>query len=169
MGDRGGKSARDVVGDVLAADRQHVRHDQVIFVEHREGGGGATHIDDGDTQRLLVLGQHGAGCGIGRHHEARNREMRTLHRHDEVLEVRRLDGDDTEVEGQIVAEQPRRVLDATGVVEVILQRRDVHDGAPAGIDLVERGIEGAVLVALHHLAALRGHRADVALRHGAAA
>ena len=164
MGDGGGKPPRDVVGDVLAADRHHVRHDQMIVLEDGEARRGAAHVDDGDAQRLLVLRQHGARGRIRRHHEARDREMRALHRQRQVLEVRRLHRDDGEVERQCLAEHAVRILDATRIIEVILQGRQMQDVAAAGVDLGQRRVQHLVHVARLHLARRQGDAAGIDAR-----
>ena len=50
MGDGRRQAARDVVGDVLAADRDDVGEDEVVVMEDGDAGGGAAHVDQRDAE-----------------------------------------------------------------------------------------------------------------------
>ena len=99
------------------------------------GGGGATHVDDGDAKLQLVVGENRAGRRIRRYDEAGGRQVRALDGEGEILQMRGLDGDDAELEAKCCAEHAERGFDTFHVVELILDGREVENAAAAGIDL----------------------------------
>ena len=55
--ERGLEPDRDVVGHVVAADRQDARVERRAFVEQREVDGPGADVGDGDAELLLGLGE----------------------------------------------------------------------------------------------------------------
>ena len=66
----GPESGRDVVGHVIAADRQHRRVLHHPVVVNREGRGAAAHVDHRNTEFAFFLGQHGFGRAQRRQHNS---------------------------------------------------------------------------------------------------
>jgi hypothetical protein len=60
-----------------------------------------------------------------------------------------LDGDRTQFEEQALAKHAGGILDTPGIVEIVLQRRELEDAAAAGIDLRQRIIQRAVSLTLN--------------------
>ena len=80
MGQRRRQAARDVVGDVHAADRDRVGEDQIAVEKHADRRRAAAHVDDGDAEIHLVLDEAGEPRGVGADDQRLDFEMRASER-----------------------------------------------------------------------------------------
>ena len=128
MGDRGRQAAGDVAGDVLAADRDRIDVHQVAFVEHRERGRAAAHIDQGGAEVALVGDQRAQARGVARHHPLGDLEMGAPHADLQVAHRPARRGDQVDVDAEPLAEHAAGVAHR-GAVDRVADRRRVDDVA----------------------------------------
>ena len=162
LGDRHAQADRDVVGEVVAADRHHRRVPQAAALEDGEVGRAAADVDQRHAELLLVGGQHGFARGELLEHRLLDVHARLVHRRDDVLRGRGAAGDDVDVHLEAGAGHADRVADAVLVVDDEVLGQDVDDLAPARQADGARRVDGPAHVVARDLPVLAGHRHDAA-------
>ncbi len=130
VGDAGVEAARDVHGDVVAAEREAVGVHEVAAGEHRQRGGAGAHVDHGGAEIGLVVGQHRQG----RRHRAsppwpRRRDGSARSRASGCAPPRRRRSSRCMSTPKRRAEHAARIADAALAVERIADRQRMQHGA----------------------------------------
>ena len=127
---------RDVVRDVVAADRQDGRPERRAVGEHREVDRPGADVGDRDAELLLGLGQDRVGRGEAGGDELVDLDAGRVDALREVLDRGRGAGDDVDLDLEAERAHPERVLDALLAVDLEAPPLDVED------DLVRRDRDG---------------------------
>src|SRR5437867_6560872 len=164
---------RDVVGDVVAAERQDRRVPDGAVAQEGDVGRAAADVDHHDAELFLVVVEHRLGGGEGLEHDVLDGEARAIHRADDVLHRGDGAGHDVHLDLEAHARHADGLEDPVSVVDDEALRQDMDDLAVLGqIDRARR-LDDALHVGLAHLVVLAGDRdgaaavdaADVAARH----
>src|SRR5262245_7727605 len=75
VGELGVQAARQIHGDVIAAEREGIRIDEPPLREHRDRGGAGTDIDDCRAEVRFIVGEDAQSGRIGRAGHGLDREM----------------------------------------------------------------------------------------------
>jgi hypothetical protein len=149
----------DVVGEVVAAERDDAGVLDGAAGEDGHVGGAAADVDERDAQLLLLLGQHRLRRSERLEHDVGDREPGLGAALDDVLRARGGGGDDVDLGLQPHAAHAQRLLDAVLLVDHVLLRQHVEDLAVLG-DVHRPGrVEHAVDVRLPDLLVLHRHHA----------
>ena len=127
LGHRRRQAARQIAGDVQAAERDAVGVDQLGVEEHGDRGGAAAHVDQRDAELRLVLDQAAERGGIGRHHLALDLEMAAGDAGGEVAHGAGGRGDQVQVDAEALAEHAARIAHAAAAVDRVADRDGVDD------------------------------------------
>jgi hypothetical protein len=141
--DAGGKPPRDVHGDVVPADRDGVRVNDLAAPEHPDAGGAAAEVDHDRAHLRLVVHERREAGGIGGGDHRLDVEVAALHREHEVARRGGLRGDDVKVDAELVADHPERVGDRAGPVQGITHGKGVKRGPVRTEGARARGAEHA--------------------------
>ena len=112
IGDTGIEAAREIHGDVLAAEREAVGMHEAAAGEHRHGGRAGAHVDHGGAEIGLVVGQRGKPGHIRARHHRLDVEMAALDRQHQVARGRSVGGHDVHVDAESARQHAARVADA---------------------------------------------------------
>src|SRR5712664_3503450 len=172
-GERRAQADRDVVADVIAAERQDRGVPDGAVAQQGQVGGAAADVDDEDAELLLVGIEDRLRRGDRLQHHVLHGEPRAVDGADHVLHGGHGGGDDVHLHLQPHARHAEGLAHAVGVVHHEGLRQDVQDLAILRDVDGARGVHRAVDVGLAHLAVLarHGHHAaavagaDVAARH----
>ncbi len=155
------EAARDVKGDVAAAQRKSVGMDEAAVREYRERGGAGAHVDDGGAEIGLVVGERREARHVGTGDQGFDEEMAALDREHQVAGRRHVGGDDMHVDAETRRQHAARIAHAAGVVEGVADRQRMqHDAALAG-RLPAAGSQHAGNVLVGDVRALEGDFARV--------
>src|SRR5947199_2557891 len=100
-GQRGAEADRDVVRDVVAAEREDDRVPDRAVAEQRDVGRPAADVHHDDAELLLVLVQDRLGRGERLEHDVVHGEARAVDRPDDVLHPSHRGGDDVPLARQV--------------------------------------------------------------------
>ena len=149
----------DVVGQVVAAQRQHERVLDVLAGKDGQIGGAPAEIDQGGAELLFLVAQHGLARGQTFKDDVADVQAGAVAAFDDI--VRRGDGpgDDVDLGFETHAGHAHRVLDAGLLVDDVFLRQDVNDFPVHGDGHRPGGIDDALDIVFGDLAALDGHDA----------
>ena len=159
----------DVVGHLVAGDRDHRRVADRAVGEHREVRGAAADVDQAHAQLLLIVGEHGeARCELLEHHVV-DFEAAALNALLDVLRGAVGAGDDVHLRLEPHAGHADGIADAFLAVDQEFLRQHVQDllvrGNRDGLGRVDHVLDVAVA---HFLVADRDHAVRVQAAHVAA-
>ena len=120
LGMRAAQADGDVVGQVVAAERQHEGVLDVLAREHGQVGGPAAQVEQGRAELLLFLGEHGLAGGQALQHDVADVQARAVGALHQVVGGGHRAGHDVDLGLQPHAGHPDRVLDARLVVDDVL-------------------------------------------------
>ena len=143
-GEAGLESDRDVVGDVVATQRQHRRMERRAVDEQRQVDRAGAEVGHRDTELTLGLGQHGVGGRQRCRNKLVDAHVRTLDALGQVLDRRRAAVDDVRLDLEPHRAHAQRILDALLAVDDEAARQDVQHLA-IGWDLDGPGDLGRAL------------------------
>src|SRR5262249_24814344 len=170
LGGVGGRAHpdRDVVGDVVAAEREDAgRHDRALG-EDGDVGGAAADVDDGDAELLLVVVEDRLRRRQRLEDDVGHLQVAAVAALDDVLRRGQRGGDDVDLGLEADAGHAERLADAVLLVDDVLLRQDVDDLAVhrdrdrLGALDDAREIAVADLLVLHRDGAVRVQALDVA-------
>ncbi|KAG1201494.1 hypothetical protein G6F35_012282 [Rhizopus arrhizus] len=186
LGFRGRRAqhVRDVVGHVVAGDRQRGGVADRALHEHRDVGGAGAHVDQHHAQLALIGGQHRHAGGQRGQHQVIHLQAAALHALADVGRGRLRAHHQVGVHFQAYAGHADRVADAfLRIVQHVLARNRMQDllvgrdrhrlgrvqhaiqVAPGHFTVADRH-DARRILALHVVAGDRGvHRADLAAGH----
>ena len=118
---------RDVVGDLVAGDRDHRRVADRAVGEHRDVGRAAADVDQADAQLLLVVVQHRDRRGERLQDHVLHLEAAAAHALDDVLDRRHRAGDDVHLHLEPHAAHAERLAHVLLPVDDEFLRQDVQD------------------------------------------
>src|SRR5437899_7570912 len=153
---------RDVVRDVVAAERQDGRVPDRAVTEERDVGRSTADVHDDDAEFLLVLVQDSVTGGQRLEDDVVHGETRTIHRADEVLDRGHRGGDDVHLDLEAHARHADGIADPLAVVHDKVLGQDVDDLAVLRQVDRARGVHGTRDVRRVHLAVLAGDGDDAA-------
>src|SRR5690242_7575299 len=173
IGHRRTQADRDVVGDVVAAERQNRRVPHGAVAQQREIRGAAADVDHEHPELFLVGEEHRLCGGDGLEHDVVHGEPRTVYGADHVLHRADRGGDDVHLDFQTHAGHAEWIAHTVGVVDREGLWQHVQDLAVLRDVDGARGFDRAVDVDLTDLAILARdgdhpaavHRSDVAAGH----
>ena len=146
----------DVVGHLIAGDRNHRGMANRAAAEHRDVGGAAADVDHAHPQVLFILGEHGVARGQLLENDVIDRKTAALHAFDDVLRGAVGAGDDVHLGLEPHAGHADRVADAFLAVDDVFLRQHVQDLLIGGDGDRLGRIDHALDIALHHLLVLDG-------------
>ena len=126
VGRRRAQPDRDVVGDVIAAERDDRGVPDGAVAEERDVGGAAADVDEEDAQLLLLGGQHRLRRGERLQHDVLHREAGAVDAPDHVLHRGDGAGDDVHLDLEPHAGHAERLPHAVLVVD--------HEGLGQHVD-----------------------------------
>src|SRR3989454_107273 len=153
---------RDVVRDVVAAERQDGRVPDRAVAEERDVSRSTADVHDDDAELFLVLVQDGVTGGQRLEDDVVHGETRTIHRADEVLDRGHRGGDDVHLDLEAHARHADGIADPLAVVHDEVLGQDVDDLAVLRQVDRARGVHGTLDVRRVHLAVLAGDGDDAA-------
>ena len=156
VGHRRRQSARHVVGDVVAADRNRIGVDQVAAVEHRDRGGAAAHVDQRHAEIHLVLHQAGEAGGEGGDAAISDLEMGALDADAEIAHGAGGRRDEMHIDAQPLAVHAARVAHAAAAVDRVADRHGVDQFAVRGLGRQMNLAQNAADIAIGHFVAADG-------------
>ena len=124
---RRAQADRDVVGHLVAGDRDHRRVPNRAAGEHRDVGRAAADVDQAHAQFLFVVGEHGVARRQLLEHDVLDGEAAALHALHDVLRGALGAGDDVHLRFQAHAGHADRLADAFLAVDQEFLRQDVQD------------------------------------------
>src|SRR6185369_13940792 len=149
----------DVVGDLVAGDRNHRGVADGALSPHRDVGRAAADVDQADAEILLVLGEYGVARGQRLQHEVIDLEAAAAHALDDVLGRRDGAGDDMGLDLEAHAAHADRLADAVLAVDDEFLGQDVQDFLIGRNRHRLGGFDNALDVAGRHFLVLDGDHA----------
>ena len=139
MGDRCRQAARDIIGDMHAANRNAVGKHQVSLMENAEMLVVAPPISIRTVpEHHFIFRQHGLAGRIGRNDIACDRKMGPLNGQGQVSQMGGVGGDDAQLNTQAFPVHSKGRRNALGIIKLILDRRQMQHRAARRIDLRHR-------------------------------
>src|SRR5882724_10858214 len=146
----------DVVGHLIAGDRNHRGVANRAAAEHRDVGGAAADVHHAHTEILFILGEHRIARGELFQDDVVDGEAAALHAFDDVLRRAVGAGDDVHLGFEAHARHADRIADAFLAVDDVFLRQHVQDLLIGGDGDRLGRIDHALDIALHHLFVLDG-------------
>ena len=162
LGQRRAQADGDVVGEVIAADRDDAGVPHRAALVDDDVGGAAADVDEGDAELLLVARQHRFGRGELAQRRLHHVDAGAVDAGDQVLRRAGRAVDDVDVDLEARAGHADRRADAVLLVDHEVLRQDVDDLAAGRQRHRLGGVEGAAHVLAHDLAVLAGDGDDAA-------
>ena len=174
---------RDVVGDLIARDRDHRGVPDRAAAEHRDVGGAAADVDHADAEILLILGEHRIARGELLEHDVVDRQPAALHALHDVLRRAVGAGDDVHLGLEAHPGHADGIAYPLLRVDDVFLRQHVQDLLIGGNRHRLGRVDHALDIALHHFLVLDRddavrvqaahvaagdagvHRMDLAARH----
>src|SRR5262249_31871462 len=150
----------NVVGEVIATDRDHARVPDTAAFENGDVGGAATDVDQGDAEVFLVFREHRFGGGELAERRVLHADAGAIHAGDQGLRRRGAAVDDVDVDFEARAGHPDRCADAVLLVDDEVLREHVNDLAAGRQRHRLGGIDRATHVLARDFAGLAGHSDD---------
>src|SRR5271169_784137 len=146
----GVESARDIHGDVMAAEGETLDVNQPPTQEGRHGGGSGAHIDHGRAKIGLVVGQNGEAGHIGARHHGFDLKMAALDREHQVPRRGDIRRGDVHVDAEPGTQHAARVADAFDTIDRVTDRERVQYGAAVAQRMPAAGREDASDIAVRY-------------------
>ena len=128
-----GKPARDIIGNMLAAQRHHISIAQAVFVIDGHTRGRPTHLDIGRTKHHFITHKNRARTRIRGDHIAHGVEMAAGNGKAQITHRTRFSKHRVDVHFQGFAKHADRVFHPARIIQMILHRACMQKRAPARI------------------------------------
>ena len=135
-GMRRAEADADIVGEVVATDRDRAGVNHHAFVVHDQVGRSGADVDQANAQLALVGLQHGVGAGQRFEDGVVHVDAGAVQRRDHVLRRGGAGGHDVRRDLQLPAHQPGRIAHSALVVEDELLRQQVQGSRSSGMAML---------------------------------
>src|SRR5579862_4774507 len=137
------QAAREIHGDVLAAESEAVEVNEAAAGEYRERRGAGAHIDDGGAEIGLVVGENRKAGDVGTGDHRLDVEMAALDREHQIARGGDIGRRNVHVNAEFSAEAGARIADAVGPVDRIAHGQRMQHGAAVALRMAAAGGEHA--------------------------